>query len=222
MSVTDWIQDRFGSDGTATLLDESVYSDRELRKDKAKLEQGLRQIEDNLEEHNQKYQELLRKGAEADEMRRRLYAKKAKLEKKKYEAKKREHKANSIKLGTVISVEGMRDVLDTAGSDINLSEHIQDANTAKLQGQIMDQMAEFGLEIEDMQQVEEALDVPILDDNLEAGASEELELMEEMAAGSVSGEQVDIEEEVQVDPDQLDEADEVADIEDDIEGTLDV
>ena len=222
MSVTDWITDRFGSDSTATLLDESVYSDRELRKDKAKLEQGLRQTEQKLEKHNQQYQKLLREGAEADEMRRRLYAKKAKLEKKKYEMKKREYKADSVKLGTVISVEGMRDVLDTADSDINLSEHIRDANTSQLQGQIMDQMAEFGLEIEDMQQVEEALDVPILDDDLEDGASEELEMMEQMAAGSVSDEQVDIEDDVNANSTQIDESEELADIEDDLEGTLDV
>lgn len=218
MSVTEWVQDRFGSDDTATLLDESVYSDRELRKDKAKLEQSLRQIEEKLEEHNQKYQQLLQKGAEADEMRRRLIAKKAKLEKKKYKAKKKQHKANSIKLGTIISIEGMRDVLDTADSDINLSGHMQEADTAELQSQIMDQMAEFGLEMEDMQQVEEALDISILDDDIDAGASEEVEIMEQMAAGSVSKEQVDIDEEVEAQPEELDEVD----IEDDLEGTLDV
>jgi hypothetical protein len=136
--------------------------------------------------------------------------------------KKREYKADSVKLGTVISVEGMRDVLDTADSDINLSEHIRDADTSQLQGQIMDQMAEFGLEIEDMQQVEEALDVPILDDDLEDGASEELEMMEQMAAGSVSDEQVDIEDDVNADSTKVDETEELADIEDDLEGTLDV
>ena len=218
MSVTEWVQDRFGSDDTATLLDESVYSDRELRKDKAKLEQSLRKIEEKLDEHNQKYQQLLQQGAEADEMQRRLIAKKAKLEKKKYKAEKKQHKANSIKLGTIISIEGMRDVLDTADSDINLSGHMQDADTAQLQSQIMDQMAEFGLEMEDMQQVEEALDISILDDNIDAGASEEVEIMEEMAAGSVSKEQIDIDEQVEAQPEELGDAD----IEDDIEGTLDV
>lgn len=222
MSITDWINDRFGSDSTTTLLDESVYSDRELRKDKAKLEQGLRQTEQKLEEHNQQYQKLLREGAEADEMRRRVYAKKAKLEKKKYEMKKREYKANSVKLGTVISVEGMRDVLDTADSEVNLSEHIRDADTSQLQGRIMDQMAEFGLEMEDMQQVEEALDVPILDDDLEDGASEELEMMERMAAGSVSDEQVDIEDELDANSMEADETEELVDIEDDFEGTPDI
>lgn len=218
MSVTEWVQDRFGSDDTATLLDESVYSDRELRKDKAKLEQSLRQIEEKLDEHNQKYQQLLQQGAEADEMQRRLIAKKAKLKKKKYKAKKKQHKANSIKLGTIISIEGMRDVLDTADSDINLSGHMQDADTAQLQSQIMDQMAEFGLEIKDMQQVEEALDISIIDDDIDAGASEEVEIMEEMAAGSVSKEQIDIDEEVEAQPEELGDVD----IEDDIEGTLDV
>jgi hypothetical protein len=67
----------------------------------------------------------------------------------------------------------------------------------------MDQMAEFGLEIEDMKQVQEALDVEILDQDLDTGADEELELMEEMAAGDMSHEQVDIDETVEVEPDDF-------------------
>jgi hypothetical protein len=148
-------------------------------------------------------------------MRRRQYAQKAKFEKKKYEIKKKKHKANSIKLGTVISIEGMREVMSMHESqDLSLDEVMsQDINAQQVQGEIMDQMAQFGLELEDMQQVQDALDVEILDDDLEQGASEELEAMEKMAAGEISSEQVDVEEEVDV------EADEVSvdvDIEDDM------
>jgi len=53
-------------------------------------------------------------------------------------------------------------------------------------------MAEFGLEMEDMKEVQEALDIEILDQELETSADEELELMREMEAGEVSEEQVDL------------------------------
>lgn len=214
MELRDWVQDRFGTADTETLLDESVYSTTELRQDKKKLEQSLKQLESDMDKHSQKYQKLLEKGAEADEMRRRQYAQKAKFEKKKYEIKKKKHKASSIKLGTVISIEGMREVMNMhQGQDLSIDDAMSnDISAQEVQSEIMDQMAQFGLELEDMQQVQEALDVEILDEDLEEGASEELEMMEEMAAGDISREQVDIEQDVEV------EAEDVAvDIEDDFD-----
>ena len=194
MELRDWVQDRFGA-ADETLLQESVYSTRELRKDKAKLEQNLKQLENDMQTHGKKYKKLLEKGAEADDMSRSQYAQKAKFEKKKYEIKKKKHKANTIKLGTIISIEGMREILEMQdGEDMKIDELMSnDINAQEVQSQIMNQMAEFGLELEDMQQIQDALDVPIMDDDLETGASEEMELMEEMAAGDISGEQIDVE-----------------------------
>jgi hypothetical protein len=194
MELRDWVQDRFGA-ADETLLQESVYSTRELRKDKAKLEQNLKQLENDMQTHGKKYKKLLEKGAEADDMSRSQYAQKAKFEKKKYEIKKKKHKANTIKLGTIISIEGMREILEMQdGEDMKIDKLMSsDINAQEVQSQIMDQMAEFGLELEDMQQIQDALDVPIMDDDLETGASEEMELMEEMAAGDISGEQIDVE-----------------------------
>jgi hypothetical protein len=205
MELRDWVQDRFGTADAETLLDEELYGTNELRTDKKKLEQSLKQLESDMESHSKRYQKLLEKGAEADEMRRRQYAQKAKFEKKKYEIKKKKHKANSIKLGTVISIEGMREVMDMHESqDLSIDEAMSnDINAQEVQGQIMDQMAQFGLELEDMKQVQDALDVEILDEDLEEGASEELEAMERMAAGEISQEQIDVEQEVDVEADEI-------------------
>lgn len=194
MELRDWVQDRFGA-ADETLLQESVYSTRELRKDKAKLEQNLKQLENDMQTHGKKYKQLLQKGAEADDMSRSQYAQKAKFEKKKYEIKKKKHKANTIKLGTIISIEGMREILEMQdGEDMKIDDLMSnDINAQEVQSQIMDQMAEFGLELEDMQQIQDALDVPIMDDDLETGASEEMELMEEMAAGDLAEEHIDVE-----------------------------
>ena len=216
MELRDWVQERFGTADAETLLDEGVYSSTALRKDKAKLEQSLKQLENDMEGHQKQYQSLLQKGAEADEMRRRQYAQKAKFEKKKYEIKKKKHKASSIKLGTIISIEGMRDVMAMhEGEQYEIDTLFDDdLNVQELQGQVMDQMAQFGLEIEDMQQVQEALDIEIIDSDLETGASEEMEIMEEMAAGDISDEQLDIEEDVEVQPDDVEVG---MDIEDDFD-----
>ena len=199
MELRGWVQDRFGTADTESLLDESVYSRQELRKDKTKLEQSMKQTEKEMEKHQKRYEKLMQKGAEADDMKRKQYAQKAKFEKKKYTIKKQKHKQKSVKLGTIISIEGMREVMAMQSNedDIRLSQLLNDEmNAQELQGQVMEQMAEFGLEIEDMKEVQDALDVEILDQELQTEEPEELEIMEEMAAGDMSSEQLDIEEEV--------------------------
>jgi hypothetical protein len=199
MELRDWVQDRFGTADAESLLDESLYSTKDLRKDKAKLEQNLRQIEKERDKHRQQYEKLLEKGADADEMKRKQYAQKAKFAKKKYKIKKKKHKANSVKLGTIISIEGMREVMSMHNEESYEIDTLfdDDLNVQELQNEIMDQMAEFGLEMEDMQEVQDALDVEILDQDLDTAASEEVELMEEMRAGEISREEVDIEETVE-------------------------
>ena len=179
----------------------------------------MKQIENDMGTHAKKYKKLLQKGAEADDMRRSQFAQKAKFAKKKYEIKKKKHKANRIKLGTVISIEGMREIMQMQESDdlhIDGTDLLDgETNAQELQGQIMDQMAEFGLELEDMKQIQDALDVPIMDDDLESGASEEKKLMEEMAAGDLSEEHIDVEADLN-DSDDVDM--ESIDLDEDLDG----
>jgi hypothetical protein len=206
MELRDWVQERFGTADASTLLDEEVYSTKDLRKDKAKLEQNLRQIEKERDKHKQRYENLLQKGAEADEVKQQQLAQKAKFEKKKYKIKKKKHKAQSVKMGTIISIEGMREVMSMHDEENYVIDDLFDdeMNAQELQGEIMDQMAEFGLEMEDMQQVQDALDIEVLDSELETEASEEMELMQKMQAEEISREEVDIEESVEVEQDEVD------------------
>jgi hypothetical protein len=205
MELRDWVKERFGTADTATLLDESVYGRKELRQDKSKLEHSLRQAEKKMEKHHNRYQKLLQKGANAGELKQQQYAQKAKFEKKKYKIKKKKYKAKSVKLGTIISIEGMREVMSMHDQEEYALDDVfdDDLNAQELQGEIMDQMAQFGLELDDMKEVQDALDVDILDQDLEDGASEELELMQEMQAGDVSKERIDIEDNVDVESDDI-------------------
>ena len=198
MELRNWIQERFGGTGE-NLLDESVYSNKELRKDISKLEHRGKKLEQEMDEHRRKYKQLLQEGSQYDELKRKKYAQKAKFEKKKYAIKKKKYRANSIKLGTVLSVQGMRDIVDLHDEeDIKLEEVMQDTDAQEIQSEIMERMAAFGVEMDDLQEIQEALDIPIMDDELDMETSEEEEVMEQIAASEVSEEQIDIEAESNV------------------------
>jgi hypothetical protein len=201
MEPRNWIQEKFGTGEPQTLLDEEVYSSKQLRKDKQTLQLNLKKSAKEQQKHEQKYQALLQKGAQAqNEAKQRQFATKAKFEKKKYKAKEKSHKADSIKLGTVIAIDGMREVLEIQKEgDTELEAAIEDADIQELENQIIGQMADFGLEIEDMKQIQEALDIELLDEDLENDVSEELQMMREMEADDLADEQIDLDAETNQD-----------------------
>jgi hypothetical protein len=217
MDLKGWVNEKFG-DTDKTLLDESVYSNKDLRKDISKLEHSLKKKEKKMDRHQEKYRQLLQEGAQADSMKRKKYAQKAKFEKKKYEVNKKQYKAASVKLGTLISIQGMREIMDMHSSENLEFDGVLDnePDTQEVQSRIMERMAEFGLEMEDIQQIQDALDVPIMGDDIETDTEEEEMIMEQLAASEMSAEQVDIEAEDVDDEDLLEgDIDEGIDIEDD-------
>lgn len=215
MQIRNWVDERFGGTGN-TLLDESVYSDKELRKDISKLEHRGKKLEQEMDKHRQKYEQLLQEGAQYDSLKRKKYAQKAKFEKKKYAIKKKKYRANSVKLGTVLSIQGMREIVDLHDEEnITLEEVMDDSDAQEIQNEIMERMAAFGVEMEDLQEIQEALDIPIMEDELDMDTTEEEKVMEQIAAQEVSAEQVDIEAESTVAMEESIDID--ADIEDDID-----
>jgi len=193
MELRNWVNERFGGSGE-TLLDEDVYSDKELRKDISKLEHRSKKLEQEMDKHRRKYRKLLEEGADAGELQRKKFAQKAKFEKKKYAIKKKKYRANNVKLGTVLSIQGMRDIMDLHDSeDIALDDAMQDADAQEIQSEIMERMAAFGIELEDMQEIQDALDIPMMEESVEMDVGEEEQIMEELAASEMSAQQVDIE-----------------------------
>ena len=53
MEVRDWVQDYFGESANS-LLDEGVYSDEDLRRDKIKLRKQRKQIEKEMNQYADK------------------------------------------------------------------------------------------------------------------------------------------------------------------------
>jgi hypothetical protein len=206
MELRSWIKDKFG--GTdKTLLDESVYGNKDLRKDISKLEHSLRKREEKMDKHREKYRQLLQEGAQANEMKRQKYAQKAKFEKKKYEVNKKQYKTASVKLGTLISIQGMREIMDmNEGDGLAFDELLEESPDAQeVQNRVMERMAEFGLEMEEIQEIQKALDAPILEQQIETDTEEEEMIMEQLAASEMSAEEVDIEADEDIDEAALDE-----------------
>lgn len=198
MELRNWLQERFGGTGK-TLLDDDVYSDKEIRKDITKLEHKLKKLEKEMDSHSRKYKKLLQEGAEVGELKRKKYAQKAKFEKKKYAIKKKKYRANSVKLGTILSIQGMRDIMEIQDQEeIGIDDAMHDADAQEIQSEIMERMAAFGIEMEDMQEIQEALDIPIMEQELDMDVGEEERKMEELAASEISEEQVDMEMEAEV------------------------
>jgi hypothetical protein len=198
MELRNWLQERFGGTGK-TLLDEEVYSDQDVRKDITKLEHKLKKLESEMDSHSRKYKKLLQEGAEKGDLKRKKYAQKAKFEKKKHAIKKKKYRANSVKLGTILSIQGMRDIMALHDQEeIGIDEAMKDADAQEIQSEIMERMASFGLEMEDMQEIQEAIDIPIMEQELEMDTSEEEQIMEELAASDISEEELAIEMEAEV------------------------
>lgn len=199
MQVRNWVQDYFGESANS-LLDESVYSDEDLRRDKIKLRKQRDRIEKEMNQYSNEYKELLQKGAESNDLQRETYAKKAQMAKKKYKLKKKQHQKNSVILSTVVSVEGARELQDMHDGDSTEIESIiseRDVDVESVQEDMMNQMIEFDLDMEIMQEVQEGLDIDVMTSDISTEDSEELDMMEEMAAGEISEEEIDVEETVE-------------------------
>ena len=215
MQVRDWVQDYFGESANS-LLDEGVYSDEDLRRDKIKLRKQRNRIEEEMSQYSEEYKELLQKGAQANELKRETYAKKAQIAKKKYKLKKKQYQKNSVILGTVVSVEGARELQDMHDGDATEIESLiseRDIDVESVQEDMMNQMVEFDLDMELMQEVQDGLDIDIMTTDIGTEDSEEMDIMEEMAAGEISEEEIDVEETVETDATEDVSLDEV-DIED--------
>lgn len=208
MKLREPLQDYFGTADTETLLDESVYSSKDLKEDKIRLKRQRKTIKKEMDKYGEEYKQLLKKGADADSLDRQRIAQKAKMAKKKYKIKKQQYKKNSLVLGTVVTVEGARELMEMhdGANQSNIEGILQnsDVNADQVQEEMMDQMIQFELDMDVMQEVQQSLDLDIMSTDMSVeGGDQELEKMEEMAAGNMSQEQVDLDAEVTVEEDDL-------------------
>jgi hypothetical protein len=157
-SVEDWLAEWFGTT-EESLLQPEAYPDEDLRKDRIALERKLAELEAELEEHREGYRELLRTGADADDAEKRQLAERAKQEKKKFALKQQQLEKVETQLATVLAVEAVRELLhEDETSDLVLESAVdEELDPGAFQSRLAERAAEFGVDRETMDAVQEHL-----------------------------------------------------------------
>jgi hypothetical protein len=204
MQVRQQIKDTLGIANTDTLLDESTYSEKQLKEDKIRLERERKQLDKEMGEYADEYKALIKKGAQASEHQRPQLAQRAKIAKKKYKIKKQEYQKNSVVMATVVTIEGARELQNMYGEDTTEIEtiiHDSNVNAEAVQEDLMDAMVQFELDMDVMQEVQENLDIDIIGTDMMGGTTEEEEMMEKWAEDDLDDEEIDVDSAVNADAD---------------------
>lgn len=193
MELRNWITETFGS--TDTLLDESVYNGDEIREDKIRLKQRRKQLNKDMSRLQREYRELLEEGAEASDAERPQYAQRARMKKKKFKVKQQKFQKNSVQMATIVTIEGARELMEMSDEDeLNLPD-MNDVDYGEVQQHLREEMIQYEIETDTMIEVQEALDIDIIGADMDMNGGEEEDIMQDIAAGNVDSEHVDIDDE---------------------------
>jgi hypothetical protein len=202
MQIREQVKDIFGTADTDSLLDDSVYDSNSLKKDKIKLERQRKQLQKEMSQYGQEYKKLMKKGASASEHERRQIAQQAKIAQKKYKIKQQQFKKNSVVMATIVTIEGARDLKNMTDEPVtDFEEDVlgdENLDTGQVQEQMMDEMVQFDLDMQMMQEVQESLDIDIMGSTMDDMGDDELvEDMRRLAEGDLDEEELDVEAEVE-------------------------
>ncbi|WP_251328337.1 hypothetical protein [Haloplanus pelagicus] len=198
MEVRNWVRNKFGTTDQ-TLLSTDVYSDEDLRRDKIKLERQRSRIEDEIEEHRSKYKKLVKEAAGEDDMRKQVLAKKAKNQKKQYQLKQKKYQKTSMKYGTILSIDGARELLQEQQNSKNPDLAIDDVMDEDLQveefeAKMEEKMVDFDMEVDMMERIQGSLDFNFTSSDMSMSDDDDvMGDIEEVEAGQLDEQEIDIE-----------------------------
>lgn len=204
MQIREQVKDIFGTADRDSLLDESVYDSQSLKKDKIKLQRQRQQLQKEMNQYGQEYKKLMRKGAKASEHERRQIAQQAKIAQKKYKIKQQQFKKNSVVMATIVTVEGARELQNMTDEPVTDFEKdvLGDENldSAQVQEQMMDEMVQFDLDMQMMQEVQESLDIDIMGSQMDqmGDDGELVDKMRQLEEGDLSEEELDPEADTEI------------------------
>jgi hypothetical protein len=203
MEVRSWVKEKFGTTDQ-TLLSTEVYSDKDLRRDKIKLERQRNRIEGEIEEHRTKYKKLVKEAAGEDEMRKQVLAKKAKNQKKQYQLKQKKYQKTSMKYGTILSIEGARELLAEQGSntspDLAIDDVMdQDLQVDEFEAKMEEKMVEFDMEVDMMDRIQGSLDFNFTSSDMSMDSDDDvMGTIEDLEEDQLDEEEIDIEDDTSV------------------------
>lgn len=190
MKLREWV---FGGKDFKTMLDPEVYSNEDLMKDKHKLDTMLKKYQQEMDKHSRGYKNLITQGAEASSMERQNIARRARMEKQKYNQKKQLFIASSTKLAAILSIEMAREMRGAMESSTTVFDMEFQAHEAQqIQSEVLDTMADMGVQNEVLESFVDTLNIPVVADG-PLGESEEEELMNRLSQDQLSAEDLDIE-----------------------------
>jgi len=161
--VDDWLREQFGTVDKSLLRTDS-YSNKELRKDKANLEHQREKLNLELKKHQKKYQELIEKGSEATGNKKQALAKKAKLERKRFNLRRTElNKLESV-LAAILLIEAGRELMEDESATGTIDQIVDEVSPTTFQSRLEERMAEFDVDAETMDTVQESLGIDIQPD----------------------------------------------------------
>lgn len=198
MEVRSWVKDKFGTTDQ-TLLSTEVYPEDDLRRDKIKLERQRNRIEDEIEEHRNQYKQLVKEAAGEDDMRKQTLAKKGKNHKKQYQLKQKKYQKTSMKYGTILSIEGARELLqeeqNSKDPDLAIDDVMnQDLKVEEFEAKMEEKMVDFDMEVDLMERIQGSLDFNFTSSDMSMSSDDDvMEDIEEVEKGQLDEEEIDIE-----------------------------
>jgi len=198
MEVRNWVKSKFGT-ADQTLLSTEVYSEDDLRRDKIKLERQRNRIQDEIEDHRGKYKKLVKEAAGEDEMRKQNLAKKAKNQKKQYQLKQKKYQKTSMKYGTILSIEGARELLQEQQSnktpDLAIDDVMdEDLQVDEFEAKMEEKMVDFDMEVDMMERIQGSLDFNFTSSDMSMSTDDDvMSEIEEVEKGQLDEEEIDIE-----------------------------
>lgn len=146
--------------------DQSVYTDDELREDKAALQRGIEALEQEMDELEAEHRTFIEKGAEASESEMRQFARRAEVTKKKYKIKSRSCDEKRRELAAVQLAKTVRELQSRAGRETtwvpDLVDEIPDAVVEETEIDLNEFAFEWGLEMKMLEEADETLDTGLL------------------------------------------------------------
>jgi hypothetical protein len=109
--------------------------------------------------------------------------------------------------------------------NLNIDDAMDETEVTEVRANVLDQMAQFNIEMEEMEAIQDALDIEIMDDDgIGAQDSEALEQMEKIREADIDPDEVDIEESADHEEvgSTLDDEIDVGDLDDEIDDVEDI
>lgn len=158
MNFRDWFRNSTGIGSSRDMLDPRKYSEAELRGDITDVKFALKKKRRQLDRYTKQYEEIIEAGAQASEIERGPLEMKADNIERQYKFAAKKYQKLTKKLGLLYAVQGTRDLLLDAATDLKIDEVLAETDTGELQASIRERLRSHRFEDEQIDEILTELD----------------------------------------------------------------